>query len=320
MRSVSKSRLLVRISESGIAYGAFTGAVRLLDTYGRGESAMELYKFLPTSLQFLGNPLLSPLLIVLGFLSLHLLNRKTKAFSPQLINPETRRPFEPSSRPVLFRLALAVAIPTVIAFGFWILLRFVAPTYAEVTELPISPAAPGSPAAAMRDPEQITDSTARHAPVHKNPQRVARTSQPTSQPPAQTEQQPSTQQSEPTRAPSTETFVENGRSFTRASVLDLLEVFKGRTEIQGDKLLAHYKGLWIKVRGTLVGASPNPPGYAVFVKDGESQVDCRNNKPASQDLGSFNRGDIITVQGIIGPVQNGGQIYLIDCEVKPSSR
>lgn len=126
---------------------------------------------------------------------------------------------------------------------------------------------------------------------------------------------------EPAQPPSTETFIENGRSFTRASLHDLVGLFKGHTSVQGNKAITPFKGLWVKTQGTIMMLTPNASGYFLLLKEGPDQIQCSGQTSAGQDLTQLNDGDSVRIQGTISQIQYGsGRLYLDNCEVMLSSR
>jgi hypothetical protein len=125
----------------------------------------------------------------------------------------------------------------------------------------------------------------------------------------------------PPHAPSTATFTENGKTFTRASVHDLVGLFEGHTSFQGNKAIAPFKGLWIRTQGTVEMITPNASGYDLILKVGSDQIQCTGQNSTNQDLTKVNNGDSLKAQGTIGSLQYGGRRLLVNnCEIMPSSR
>jgi hypothetical protein len=102
---------------------------------------------------------------------------------------------------------------------------------------------------------------------------------------------------------------------------DLIGLFRGRTSLQADKVIAPFKGLWIRIQGKVnyVGAEGGGSSFLIIIVDGSDQAFCRGQNAAGQDLSALNSGDTVRIEGKISPTQTGGALQLNECQVRPPS-
>jgi hypothetical protein len=105
---------------------------------------------------------------------------------------------------------------------------------------------------------------------------------------------------------------------SRRTVRELRAFYEGRTRIQADAFMADEKGKLIEVEGTVVNVDT---GMA-FLQVGRDihngmvdQVECRFGPEWNAKLGTYRQNEHMKIRGVIGPTQNGAQIYLENCEV-----
>jgi hypothetical protein len=108
------------------------------------------------------------------------------------------------------------------------------------------------------------------------------------------------------------------RDYTKRTVRDLRAFYEGRTRIQADAFMADEKGKLIEVEGTVVNIDT---GMA-FLNVGQDlhngmtdSVECRFGPAWNAKLGTYRQKELMKVMGVIGPSQNGAQIYLQDCQI-----
>jgi len=106
------------------------------------------------------------------------------------------------------------------------------------------------------------------------------------------------------------------REFTKRTVRELRAIYEGRTSLQADAFMADEKGRLIETEGTVM----NVDSGMAFLKIGDNppntdHVECRFGSQWNAKLGTFRRGELMKIRGVIGPNQNGAQIYLQECEI-----
>jgi len=108
------------------------------------------------------------------------------------------------------------------------------------------------------------------------------------------------------------------REFTKLTVRELRALYEGRTRLQADAFMADEKGKLIESGGTVV----NVDNGMAFLQVGQTQhngmpdyIECRFGPAWNAKLGTYRQGEQMKVRGVIGPSQNGAQIYLQDCEI-----
>ncbi len=105
------------------------------------------------------------------------------------------------------------------------------------------------------------------------------------------------------------------RTFTTRTVRELMSLYEGRTMLQADALMEPYKGLWISVKAEAVQIIPDTAGATVVLQSGQDLVNARFDNFWRKALGRVNSGDTIAIRGRIGEVQNGQQLYLVECDI-----
>lgn len=105
------------------------------------------------------------------------------------------------------------------------------------------------------------------------------------------------------------------RVFTTRSLRELMSLYEGRTMLQADALIEPYKGLWISIKAQAVQIIPDTSGTTVVLRSSQDLVNSRFDNSWRKALGRVNTGDTITVRGRLGEVQNGQQLYLVECEI-----
>jgi hypothetical protein len=111
------------------------------------------------------------------------------------------------------------------------------------------------------------------------------------------------------------------RRFTNKTARELLALYDGRTPFQAEPLIAPHKGLWIRVNGQVLNVLPDGrPNHAVVIlKDGDRIVECRVGPQGHSRSSKLNKDDSVVIQGRISDIQNGSQLYLLDCEFVDST-
>jgi hypothetical protein len=106
--------------------------------------------------------------------------------------------------------------------------------------------------------------------------------------------------------------------YTTRTVRELRALYEGRTRLQADAFMADEKGKLIETEGTVV----NVDNGMAFLQIGQmpqsgntDHVECRFGPQWTAKLGTFRQGERMKIRGVIGPSQNGAQIYLQDCEI-----
>jgi len=128
----------------------------------------------------------------------------------------------------------------------------------------------------------------------------------------------STQTSAPTVPP---VVAPDTRQFTNRTPRELLDFYKNVTTLQGDSLLAPFKGLWIKATGkveSVLGAGGTQA--QVVLKDHEGAMcSCTFHPRWTDALRRLSKNDEISVTGKIAEGQNGSTLFLADCDLGESS-
>jgi hypothetical protein len=117
---------LIGVFEVIMALGVIRFVIRALDMFGEGEAALDIYRLLPNSIQFLGNPVFSSLAIVAGFAGLGwqaARQAKSPTYIPkrQLVDPFTKLPISSKPRiwPKVKRPVWVCIIAVVVAIPIW---------------------------------------------------------------------------------------------------------------------------------------------------------------------------------------------------------
>jgi hypothetical protein len=104
--------------------------------------------------------------------------------------------------------------------------------------------------------------------------------------------------------------------FTTRTVRELRALYEGRTRLQADAFIADDKGKLIEVEGSVQNVDSGM-AFLEVSKAGinADYVECRFSPEWNVKLSTFRQGDKMRIQGVIGPNQNGAQIYLQDCKI-----
>ncbi len=117
---------LARAFQACITWGVIPFVIKVLDWFGKGEAAMDIYKLLPHALQFLGSSAFSGLAIAGGFVGL-IWQGKRQQVAPesipvrQIVHPDSKLPVF-SKRPLwptIRRPVVACVIAVAIAVPIW---------------------------------------------------------------------------------------------------------------------------------------------------------------------------------------------------------
>jgi hypothetical protein len=113
------------------------------------------------------------------------------------------------------------------------------------------------------------------------------------------------------------------REFTNRTPRELLGFYRNVTTLQGDSLIAPFKGLWIKVAGKVESVVDAGGARAqVVLKDHEGTMcTCTFQPRWTNALRRLSKNDEISATGKIFEGQNGSTLYLADCDlVEPSPK
>lgn len=129
-------------------YGVLHFLLVLLDFFGRGESALDIYIKLPIFLKFLGSPWFSGLAIIAGFALLWSQGRSFQKIPKSvLIHPRTFEPISAGMRmkPALRRAGWAVVAALILTIPIGVIYRTPVNNYVFVHDLPVIPLSPPEP-------------------------------------------------------------------------------------------------------------------------------------------------------------------------------
>jgi len=130
-------RKVVRVSEVLIGLGTFRFFLWLLDMIGRGESAIDIYRFLPKVLSFLGHPAFSGCAAAVGFALLWLTAKNSERITTSvLVHPYTKQPFTRPIYPAFRRAALACLAASIVAVLVCLCYKTQLRSYILIEELP----------------------------------------------------------------------------------------------------------------------------------------------------------------------------------------
>jgi hypothetical protein len=108
------------------------------------------------------------------------------------------------------------------------------------------------------------------------------------------------------------------KEFTKRTVRELRAIYEGRTRLQADVFIADEKGKLIEAEGTIV----NVDSGMVLLQTGQTEhngmpdyAECRFSPEWNAKLGTYRQNEHMKIRGVIGPNQNGAQIYLQECEI-----
>jgi hypothetical protein len=94
-----------------------------------------------------------------------------------------------------------------------------------------------------------------------------------------------------------------------------MSLYEGRTMLQADALMEPYKGLWISIKAEAVQIIPDTVDVTVVLRRGQDLVSGRFDNSWRKPLARMNGGETVMIRGRIGEVQNGQQLYLVECEI-----
>lgn len=104
------------------------------------------------------------------------------------------------------------------------------------------------------------------------------------------------------------------RVFAKRTLRELLALYEGRTILQADSLIEPYKGLWILVQAETLMVIPDTAGVTLILTS-DGLINARFDNSWRTALGRVNTGDKIKICGKIATIQNGQQLYLVECEL-----
>lgn len=111
---------LVRIGEVTLGWGLFGYILKILDAVSRGETAVDIYRFLPRFLGFVASPIFSTALIATGFLLLWRFAKASETSSlSRIIHPITKQPFVRPIYPAFRRAGITLGIALCTALIVW---------------------------------------------------------------------------------------------------------------------------------------------------------------------------------------------------------
>jgi hypothetical protein len=112
------------------------------------------------------------------------------------------------------------------------------------------------------------------------------------------------------------------KEFTTRTPKELLAFYRNVTPLQADSLIAPFKGLWIEVEGkveTVVDAGDGGAQVTLTDIDG-ARCACTFRRQWRGALSRLSKNDKIHASGKISDGQNGGTLYLTDCDLlQPSA-
>jgi hypothetical protein len=121
-------------------WGVLKAAIWVLDWFGRGESAMDVYKLLPGFLSFLGNPAFSLVVLVVGFtiLSWQAKSEPLPSSPKQIVHPTTKLPVSSERRiwPIIKLPVMMCIIAILVAIPIWACYKTPLRNFAFVQPLP----------------------------------------------------------------------------------------------------------------------------------------------------------------------------------------
>jgi hypothetical protein len=139
-------RGIVGLSELILGVGLIRPTLWVLDMFGRGESAMDAYKFLPKTLEFAESPLFSVILMVAGFVLLYAFARTSEtAKISQLVHPVTKQPLVHPVYPAFRRAAWTFTMSLLVALCIWAVYKTPLHSYVIVADMPTKVVYPAPP-------------------------------------------------------------------------------------------------------------------------------------------------------------------------------
>lgn len=111
---------IVRAGVISVGYGIFGIALRVLDAVSRGETAMDVFRFLPHALRFLDSLWFSTCVVIAGFLFLWRFARASeKVGKSRIVDPNTLQPVVKPIYPAVRRAGLAFGYAICAALAVW---------------------------------------------------------------------------------------------------------------------------------------------------------------------------------------------------------
>jgi HD-GYP domain-containing protein (c-di-GMP phosphodiesterase class II) len=110
------------------------------------------------------------------------------------------------------------------------------------------------------------------------------------------------------------------KEFTNRTPRELLAFYENVTPLQGDSLIAPFKGLWIRVAGSVETVVDAGGGgvTATFTDHERARCLCRFERQWRAALSRLSKNDEISAVGRISEGQNGSTLYLVDCDLVES--
>jgi hypothetical protein len=99
---------------------------------------------------------------------------------------------------------------------------------------------------------------------------------------------------------------------SKKTIRQLKEIYEGRTALQAAPFMADEINKWIETEGQILRVDD---GMALL-QNGPDHIECRFDSAWNVKLATFRNGELMRISGRINPIQNGAQIYLLDCEVR----
>lgn len=328
--------ILLLVGKFVTGFGLVRFLLWVLDLFGRGESALDIYRLLPHFLAFLGTPTFSGLSIVTGFVILGLQGHSfEKAPKKEIIHPRTLQPIRRKSRmtPGMKHAVWALIGATIVALPIWAVFRTPLITHlhfpaksntpAEV----LAPQLPPPPPVSQPEPSKLSHppnksvSPPRPRPVSSKLVTENLPTQTVSSSPGIGNSTPEWSGGQGQSGPN-----EEHRKFTDKNPVELLSPYhQGLTTLQADKLFAPFGGQWVKTSGKVVETGdPRSPyvmiDYGPYRSQGAPQgaeqlVECRFDPAWLSTVERYNKGDSISVIGKLSEIQNGAQLYVNECEI-----
>ena len=115
-------------------------------------------------------------------------------------------------------------------------------------------------------------------------------------------------------APTPKVAPTGAKEFTNKTVRQLRALYEGRTALQAEAFMGDEKGKSIDVSGSVVMVHSGM-AFLNTLENASDSVECRFADSWNAKLSTFRKGETMKVRGVIGPSQNGSQIYLESCEI-----
>jgi hypothetical protein len=178
-RPPAPSSSLRRLWELLVGLGTVPFCLRVLDLFGKGEAAVDIYKLLPHIFQFIGNPVFSALAILAGFAGLTWQANRQAASQPiptkQIVHPVTKLPVSSKPRiwPKIRRPVWTCVIAAACAVPIWACYRTPLRSIVFLDKMPVmasnAPVPPDLhyPTNPAKNPSTISSAT----PIRDGPQK-----------------------------------------------------------------------------------------------------------------------------------------------------